>query len=116
MDLKTETDAELFSLREKLNVWCLQHQRSKWGHRLWILIIILGVFAFIEGIVDIFFVGINSLNVFLILLGAVTCFSWYKSDKQRKVNINFLAELNSELARRNSTTVNNGTPRKTEST
>jgi hypothetical protein len=115
MDLKTETDAELISLREKLDVWCLQHQGSKWGRRLWILIIILGVFAFLEGIIDIFFSGISPLNVFLILLGAITCFSWYKSDKQRKVNISFLAEINSELARRNSTTVNNGTPRDTES-
>jgi Flp pilus assembly protein TadB len=104
MDLKTETDAELISLQEKLNAWCLQHQRSKWGHRLWILIIILGVFAFFEGIVDIFFGGISSLNVFLILLGAITCFTWYKSDKQRKANIKFLAELNIELTRRNSNT------------
>jgi hypothetical protein len=104
MDLKTATDAELISLQEKLDVWCLQHQVSKWGHRFRVLIVILGVFAFLEGIIDIFFSGISSLNIFLILLGAIACFSWYKSDKQRKVNISFLAELNSELARRNLTT------------
>ncbi len=117
MDLKTQTDAELISLREKLNAWYLQHQRSKWGYRLWILIIILGVFAFFEGIIDIIFGGIiTALNVSLIVLGAITCFSWYKSDNQRKVNINFLAEVNSELTRRNSTTVSGGISRETEST
>ena len=55
MDLKAQTDAELLSLRDKLNVWCLQHQVSQWGRRLWILIVILGVFAFLTGIIDIFF-------------------------------------------------------------
>jgi len=116
MDLKAQTDAELISLRDKLNVWCLQHQVSQWGRRLWILIVILGVFAFLTGIIDIFLGGISPLNVFLIVLGAITCFSWYKSDKQRKANINFLAELNSELARRDSTTVSGDTPRETKPT
>ncbi|MCH6584420.1 MAG: hypothetical protein IH810_01010 [Proteobacteria bacterium] len=116
MDLKTQTDSELISLRDKLNVWCLQHQVSKWGHRLWILIVILGVFAFFNGIIDTFLGGITLLNVFLIVLGVITCFSWYKSDKQRKVNINFLAELNSELARRDSTTVSGDTSRETKPT
>ena len=116
MDLKTQTDSELISLRDKLNVWCLQHQVSKWGHRLWILIVILGVFVFFDGIIDIFFSGITSLNVFLIVLGVITCFSWYKSGKQRKVNINFLAELNRELTRRDSTTVSDGTPHETKPT
>ena len=116
MDPKTQTDAELIFLRDKLNVWCLQHQGSKWGHRLWILIVILGVFVFFDGIIDIFFSGITSLNVFLIVLGVITCFSWYKSGKQRKVNINFLAELNSELTRRDSTTVSDETPHETKPT
>lgn len=107
MELKTQTDAELISLRDKLDSWCKQHQGSKWGHRLWILIVILGLFAFIDGIADIFLSGIAPLNIFLILLGAVTCLSWYKSDKQRKANMNFLAEIDNELVRRNSTAESN---------
>jgi len=87
---------------------------SQWGHRLWILIVILGVFAFLTGIIDTFLGDISLLNVFLIVLGVITCFSWYKRDKQRKANINFLAELNSELARRDSATVSGGTPRETK--
>lgn len=116
MELKTQTDADLISLRDKLDIWCKQHQVSKWGHRLKILIVILGLFVFIDGIADIILTGVAPLNIFLIILGAVICFSWYKSDKQRKANINFLAEINSELARRNSTTVSDVRPNEIEST
>jgi len=50
MDLKTQTNAELISLRDSLNEWCLKHQESKWGHRFWILVVILGLIAFLDGI------------------------------------------------------------------
>lgn len=105
MDLKTQTDAELISLRDRLNEWHFKHQGSKWGHRLWILVVILGVISFLEGITDIFFSGMNPLNIFLFILGTITCFSWYKGDKRRKVNTRFLAEINGEIARRDSMTV-----------
>ena len=103
MELKTQTDAELISLRDKLDGWCKRHQSSKWGHRLWMLIVILGLFAFIDGIADIVLSGIAPSNIVLILLGAVTCFTWYKSDKRRRANINFLVEIDNELVRRNLT-------------
>jgi len=100
VDLKTQTDAELISLRDRLNEWCLKHQESKWGHRFWILVVILGVFAFLQGIIDIFISGINLLDIFLIILGTITCFSWYKDENRRKINIGFLAEINGEIALR----------------
>ena len=98
MDLKTQTDAELISLRDRLNEWCLTHQESKWGHRFWILVVILGVFVFIQGVTDIFISGINLLDVFLILLGTIASFSWYIGEKRRRKNTDFLAEINGEIA------------------
>lgn len=98
MDLKTQTNSELISLRDKLNEWCLKHQESKWGHRFWILVVILGVFAFIQGITDIFVSGIKLLDIFLIILGTITSFSWYIGEKRRRKNKDFLAEINGEIA------------------
>lgn len=98
MDLKTQTNAELVSLRDMLNEWCLKHQESKWGHRFWILVVILGVFAFIQGITDIFVSGIKLLDIFLIILGTITSFSWYIGEKRRRKNKDFLAEINGEIA------------------
>ena len=60
-----------------------------------LLIVIFGVVAFLSGIIDTFLSGITLLNVFLIVLGVITCFSCYKSYKLRKVYITFFAELNS---------------------
>ena len=98
MDLKTQTYAELISLRDSLNEWCLKHQESKWGHRFWVLVVILGVFAFIQGITDIFVSGINLLDIFLIILGTITGFSWYIGEKRRRKNTDFLAKINGEIA------------------
>ena len=98
MDLKTQTDAELISLRDSLNEWCLKHQESKWGHRFWILVVILGVFAFIQGVTDIFVSGINLLDIVLIILGTVISFSWYVGEKRTRKNKVLLAALNGEIA------------------
>lgn len=116
MDLKTQTDEELVSLRDRLNEWCSKHQESTWGHRLWIFIVILGVIAFLEGVTDIYFSGFNLLDVFLIILGTLTCFSWYKDDKRKKINKQLLAEINGEIGQRNSiTVVENSATQKSES-
>ena len=116
MDLKTLTDAELLSLRDSLNDWCLKKQQSKWGHRLWILVVILGLIAFLDGITDIFFIGINLPDMLLVALGTITCFTWYKGDKRRKVNTRLLAEVNGEIGQRDSITeVENTTVKQSES-
>lgn len=93
-------EAELISLRDSLNEWCLKHQELKWGHRLWVLVVILGVFAFIQGVTDIFVSGINLLDIVLIILGTVISFSWYTDEKRTRKNKVLLAALNGEIAKR----------------
>ncbi len=100
MELADWTDADLTSMREKLHLWCAQRQAPTWGNRFWGVMGYMGAFAFLTGLTDAFFGGPAGLNVFLMLLGAVTCFSWYKGDKQRKKNIDFLEQLDKELVRR----------------
>jgi hypothetical protein len=100
MELADWTDADLISVHEKLHSWCAQRQAPTWVNRFWRLMGYIGAFAFITGLTDVFFGGITGLNAFLMLLGAVTCFSWYKGDKQRKKNMEFLEKLDKELARR----------------
>jgi hypothetical protein len=47
-----------------------------------------------------FFGGATPQNAGLTVLGAITCFSWFKGDKQRKKNNDFLEKLEQELTRR----------------
>ena len=91
-------EAELISLRDSIDEWFLKHQESKWGHRLWVLFVILGVFAFIQGVTDIFVSGINLLDIVLIILGTVISFSWYVGEKRTMKNKILLAALNCEIA------------------
>lgn len=67
---------------------------------MWHLTAFLGAFAVSTGIAFIFFDGVDVLNVFLIVLGSITCLAWYKSEKQRKDNMNFLFEINKEIKKR----------------
>ena len=91
-------EVELISLRDSLDEWFLKHQESKWGQRLWVLFVILGVFAFIQGVTDIFVSGINLLDIVLIILGTVISFSWYVGEKRTRKNKVLLAALNGEIA------------------
>ena len=91
-------EAELISLRDSIDEWFLKHQESKWGHRLWVLFVILGVFAFIQGVTDIFVSGINLLDIVLIILGTVISFSWYVGEKRTRKNKILIAALNGEIA------------------
>jgi uncharacterized membrane protein YgcG len=98
--MKRWTDEELVSTRDKLEACNLDHKRKGWGPRLWILTALMGAFAISTGVVFIFLDGIDALSVILIVLGSVTCFSWYQSEKKKKETITFLAEVNSEIDRR----------------
>jgi hypothetical protein len=100
MELANWTDADLTSVRDKLHLWCARRQAPTWANRFWGVAGYVGAFAFLTGLTDAFFGGITGLNVFLMLVGAATCFSWYKGDKQRKKNIDFLEKLDRELVRR----------------
>jgi len=98
MSMKKWTDEELISTRDKLED--LGARQKKSSNAMWHLTAFLGAFAVSTGIAFIFFDGVDLLNVLLIVLGSITCLAWYKSEKQRKDNQNFLFEINSELKRR----------------
>ncbi len=100
MSMKKWTDDELASTRVKLEAWNLDHKNKGWGPRLWLLTALMGAFAISTGVVFIFFDGMDALSLILIVLGSVTCFSWYQSEKKKKENITFLAEVNEEITRR----------------
>ena len=67
---------------------------------MWHFTAFLGAFAVSTGIAFIFFDGVDVLNVLLIVIGSLTCLAWYKSEKRRQDNLNFLNEINNELKQR----------------
>lgn len=100
MSMKKWTDEELINTRDKLEGWSHKINSSGSGSKLWLLTAFLGAFAISTGIAFMFLDGVDAMNVVLIIMGAVTCASWYKSEKQRKDNIAFLAEINKEIKSR----------------
>jgi hypothetical protein len=100
MSMKKWTDEELITTRDKLEAWHKKLNSSGSGSKLWLLTAFLGAFAISTGFAFIFFDGVDVLNVVLIILGTITCASWYRSEKQRKDNIAFLAEINKEIKSR----------------
>ncbi|MCB1976403.1 MAG: hypothetical protein R3E36_10020 [Nitrosomonas sp.] len=105
MSMKKWTDEELISTRDKLEA--LGARQKKSSNTMWHLTAFLGAFAVSTGIAFIFFDGVDLLNVLLIVMGSITCLAWYKSEKQRKDNQNFLFEINSELKRREKNSAKN---------
>lgn len=105
MSMKKWTDEELISTRDKLEA--LGARQKKSSNTMWHLTAFLGAFAVSTGIAFIFFDGVDLLNVLLIVMGSITCLAWYKSEKQRKDNQNFLFEINSELKRRKKNSAKN---------
>ena len=100
MDLADWTDEELDSIHEKLKTWCVKRQEPTWANRFLNWTGFMGAFSVLTGLIDMFFGGPAAVNVLLVLLGTLACFSWYKGDKQRKKNIQFLEKLDQEIARR----------------
>lgn len=98
MSMKKWTDEELIATRDRLENWNDRQKRS--GTKMWHFTAFLGAFAISTGVVFSFMDGIDVLNILLIILGTVTCISWYKSEKQRKDNQTFLTEINKELKHR----------------
>ncbi|WP_256206106.1 hypothetical protein [Nitrosomonas oligotropha] len=98
--MKKWTDEELITTRDNLDAWDKRRKSSGAGSKMWLLTALLGAFAISTGVAFIFLDGIDVMSVILIVMGAVTCFSWYRSDKQLKDNIGFLAEINKEIKAR----------------
>ena len=100
MELTDWTDEELDSVREKLRTWCVKREEPTWTNRFLNWTGFMGAFSVLTGLMDMFFGGPTGVNVLLVVLGTLACFSWYKGDKQRKKNIQFLEKLDQEIARR----------------
>lgn len=98
MSMKKWTDEELVTTRDNLEAWSRRNNSS--GSKLWLLTALLGAFAISTGFAFIFLDGIDVLSIILIIMGTVTCISWYQSEKRRKDNIGFLAEINKEIKSR----------------
>ncbi len=98
MSMKKWTDEELISTRDKLEELSTRYKKS--SNTMWHFTAFLGAFAVSTGIAFIFFDGVDILNVFLVILGSITCLAWYKSEKQRKDNQSFLFEINNEIKKR----------------
>lgn len=100
MSMKKWTDEELVTTRDSLEAWNSRNNSSGSGSKLWLFTAFLGAFAISTGVAFFFLDGIDVMNVVLIIMGTVTCASWYKSEKQRKDNVAFLAEINKEIKSR----------------
>jgi hypothetical protein len=98
MSMKKWTDEELITTHDNLEAWSRRNNSS--GAKLWLFTAFLGAFAISTGFAFIFLDGFDVLSIILIIMGTITCVSWYKSDKQRKDNIGFLAEINKEIKSR----------------
>ncbi|MDP1558416.1 MAG: hypothetical protein Q8L82_05850 [Nitrosomonas sp.] len=98
--MKKWTDKELITTRDKLEAWSLQYIKHSRGTRMWVITALLGAFAISTGVAFLFLDGVTALSLILILLGSITCYSWYHSEKRKKANIAFLAEVKKELAYR----------------
>jgi len=98
--MKKWTDDELVTTRDNLETWNKRNNNLGSGSKLWLFTAFLGAFAISTGVVFIFLDGVDVMSIILITMGAVTCASWYKSEKQRKDNIKFLAEINKEIKSR----------------
>ncbi len=100
MSMKNWTEEELTSTLEKLETWRIQYRGTGWGPRLWLITALLGAFAISTGVAFMFLDGVTALSLILILLGSITCFSWYQSEKRKKVNITYIEDITKELKRR----------------
>ncbi len=100
MSMKKWTDEELTSTLEKLDAWRVQYKGKGWGPRLWLLTALLGAFAISTGVAFMFLDGVDAVSLLLILMGSITCFSWYQSEKRKKVNITYIEDITKELKRR----------------
>lgn len=100
VNFKKWTDDELTSTRDQIEVWCTRHAQSVWSGRKGYIIGLLGVFGISTGIVFLIFDGVEVISFVPILLGAIVCFTWWKTKQQDKKNSGFLGEVKEEIARR----------------
>lgn len=100
MSMKKWTDEELISTRVKLESLDKASKSSGSGTKMWLFTGLLGAFAISTGVTFMILDGVDVMSIILIIMGTITCISWYKSDKQRKDNLAFLEEINREIKSR----------------
>lgn len=100
MSMKKWTDEELISTRDSLESLGKNSKNSGSGTKMWLFTGLLGAFAVSTGVTFMILDGVDVMSIILIIMGAITCMSWYKSDKQRKDNLAFLEEINREIKSR----------------
>ncbi len=100
MSMKKWTDEELISTRDSLEAWNTRSNSTAGGSKMWLFTAFLGAFAISTGFAFILLDGVTVLSIILMIMGTITCLSWYKSDKRRKDNIAFLADINKEIKSR----------------
>jgi len=98
--MKNWTEEELITTRDNLEEWMSSYDGSRSGSKLWLFTAILGAFAVSTGLAFIFIDGVTILSILLIVMGSFTCYSWYKSEKQKNDNETYLADVHQELKRR----------------
>ncbi len=100
MSIKKWTDEELIATRDNLEEWKDRYNRSRSGSKLWMFTAFLGAFAVSTGAAFVFIDGVTILSILLIVMGSFTCYSWYKSEKQKNDNNTYLADIHREIKRR----------------
>ena len=100
MDLESWTDAELISVRAELHAWCLKRKAPTWGNQILELDRLSGRIRFSYRSYGYVFRGTDAAQCGPDSARVIACFSWYKGDKQRKKNMDFLEKLEQELSRR----------------
>ena len=100
MSIKKWSDEELIATRDNLEEWKDRYNRSRSGSKLWMFTAFLGALAVSTGAAFVFIDGVTILSVLLIVMGAFTCYSWYKSEKQKNDNDTYLADIHREIKRR----------------
>lgn len=99
MSMKKWTDQELLTTRDNLEA-VKNRENTGQNSKLGLLTALIGALAISTGVAFIFIDGVDAFTVILIIMGVLTCFSWFRNDKRRRDNIALLSEINKEIKSR----------------
>lgn len=99
MSMKKWTDQELLTTRDNLEA-VKNRENASQNSKLGLVTALIGALAISTGFAFIFIDGVDVFTVILIIMGVLTCFSWFRNDKRRRDNIALLSEINKEIKSR----------------
>ena len=99
MSMKKWTDQELLTTRDNLEA-VKNRENAGQNSKLGLLTALIGALAISTGVAFIFIDDVDVFTVILIIMGVLTCFSWFRNDKRRRDNIALLSEINKEIKSR----------------